>query len=275
MTFFPDGKQVTGPRKELGLYTETLNIWSDAPHISEEWKIQQLERLKVTDPNSIAARMEGLPVAGSGRVYPFRDDQVIVPMPKIDNSWRRAYGLDPGWNANAAIWVAEDPYTNIKYIYSEYQEGQKIDEIHAAAIRARGDWIPGAIDPHGARHRRDDGTDKITYFRSLRLNIVSANGDPTVTRSMIRGMLEVGSLKIVETCTQLIDDLHNYVYDEDNPDKVADKQSDHRPDAMAYVILKFNQIAIAPVDVISGLIDKNSQDVYDDGNSNTSSSTGY
>lgn len=274
MTFFSNGRPVANANKEMGTYTEILNVWTDAPHLSEEWKRQQLEKLKISDPNSIVARFEGLPTAGAGRVYPFRDDQVIVPAPKITKEWRRCYGFDPGWQHAAVIWVAQDPNTLVKYIYAEYQEGLKVDAIHAAAIKARGDWIPGGMDPHGARHlNTSTGVNTLNYYTTLGLNIIPAKGEKTVIRNMILGMFEAGSLKIVDSCTGLIDDLHNLVYDENKPDKVAEKQMDHRPDAMEYALTVFELIACTPPDIISDLVaGKNKHDYTEYDND---SDTGY
>lgn len=263
-TFFPDGRMTAGPKPEIGAYVTLLNIWNDAPHISEKWKLEQLERLKLTDPNSIVARMDGLAAAGSGRVFPFRDDQVIVSIPKLENWMPRAYGLDPGWNATAAVWGAKDPNTGVLTIYAEYQQGQVIDSLHAIAVKSRGDWIPGSIDPHGAKHRGRDGVDTISYFRNLGLNLVLGSGDKTTLISMTLSMFQSGTLKISEDCVGLLDDLRNLVYDDKDPNKVAEKQSDHRTDALLYLIAKFDLIALTPADTLKNLIDRKDRDTYNE-----------
>src|SRR6516162_8297821 len=42
---------------------------------------------------------------------------------------------------------ARDPASGMVYLYSEHYQGQGEPSSHAQAIRARGDWILGVIDP--------------------------------------------------------------------------------------------------------------------------------
>jgi len=65
----------------------------------------------------------------------------------IPDNWPRSYGMDVGWNFTVAIWGARDPATNITYLYSEYVGEQQPPAVHASAIKARGAWIHGTIDP--------------------------------------------------------------------------------------------------------------------------------
>lgn len=265
---FPeDGTHPNDPSK----YTCRIG-WSTSPHLDDEFKASALEQLKLTDPTNIEARTEGYAAMGSGRIYPIQEDFVIVPMPKIKSYWKKAYGLDPGWNNTAAIWIAEDPNTNVKYIYGEYKRGKVIDAIHVEAIKARGPWIPGSMDPHGAKHKRDDGTDKILYFSSLGLNLVPGVGDPTTLRAMILGMFESGALKLCDNCLELIKELRTYRYDTNDPNKPAKDQNDHLLDAMMYCIAQFDSIAESAADYEESLYPQENNDFY---NNDCSDITGY
>ena len=54
------------------------------------------------------------------------------------------------------IWGARDPEADVFYLYSEYV-AEADPAIHAAAIRTRGDWIHGLINPAANGRDRSDG----------------------------------------------------------------------------------------------------------------------
>jgi len=230
-----DGIHPTNPEKWVVSAT-----WDDCPHLSQKWKDAQLQEYSANERD---ARSKGIPALGSGRVYPIDEEFVVVRPFKIPSYWKKSYGLDPGWNATAAVWIAEDPATNVKYVYSEYKHGKVIDLIHADAIKRRGEWMQGAIDPHGAKHKRDDGTDKIDYFISLGLNLIPGNGDPTTGISKLLAQFESGALKIFITCEELLNEIRVYKYDLNDPNKIAKNQEDHLLDALRYADSRFDELA--------------------------------
>lgn len=250
LAFLPNGQM-----PENGIHPSNPNkkvvtaTWEDCPHLSEAWKKSQLEEYKLTDPNAIEARSKGIAALGSGRIYPIDESFVIIPPVRTPNYWRKAYGLDPGWNKTACVWVAEDPDSKVKYVYAEYKHGKVVDVIHVDAIKQRGEWIPGSVDPHGAKHKRDDGTDKIDYFNALGLDLIPGVGDPTTLRAMILGMFESGALKIIENCTGLINEVRMFRYDINDPNRPAKDQEDHLCDALMYCLAQFDNIAVSASDI--------------------------
>jgi hypothetical protein len=121
--------------------------WSDVPHIDPK---AQAELLAATPPWLRAARTEGEPSMGAGAIYPIPIADIEVDPFPIGKFWKRGYALDVGWNRTAAIWGAQDPSTGVIYLHAEHYQGQQLPIVHAAAIRARGAWITGAIDPASA-----------------------------------------------------------------------------------------------------------------------------
>ena len=94
---------------------------------------------------------------GSGAIYPIAEADIITPTREIPETWRRVYALDVGWNRTAALWGAEEPGTGIIHLYSEHYQGQGEPASHAQAIRSRGDWITGVIDPAALGTSQIDG----------------------------------------------------------------------------------------------------------------------
>jgi hypothetical protein len=54
-------------------------------------------------------------------------------------------------------------------------QGQQPPSVHADAIKARGDWMSGAIDPASAGANQKDGTTLIDEYRGLGLFLYEAD----------------------------------------------------------------------------------------------------
>jgi hypothetical protein len=80
---------------------------------------------------------------GAGLIYQVPESDILAPRFEIPKQWKRSWALDVGWNRTAAVWGAIDPETGIGYLYHEYYRSQAEPVIHAAGIKAAGDWIPG------------------------------------------------------------------------------------------------------------------------------------
>jgi phage terminase large subunit-like protein len=222
--------------------------WKDSPHLSEEWKAAAIAQWKLTDPNNIMARTEGIAAMGSGRIYPVEEEYVTVETFKIPDHWRRAFGLDfasPN-GFTACVWIAEDPNTNIRYVYSEYKRSKAIDEIHIESIKEKGMWIPGACDPSSGI--RDNGTMRSDFYRSKGLDLTNGENAIIGGISSLLSQFETGSLKIMSHCTELLKEYRLYRYDTKDINKPAKNQQDHLLDALRYVDSLFEWIAKAHYD---------------------------
>ncbi len=223
-------------------YTQQIT-WDDVSHLSDDWKASMISEWKIADPANIEARTRGIAAMGSGRVFPIDESFVVVPRVQIPIFWKKNYGMDPGQANFAMVWLTQDPNTGVIYVYDEYKNGKVIYLLHAQAVKDRGEWLVGGIDPHEAVKPRDTGETVQSYFESLGLNLISARGDPDALRARIRAMFDAGSLKIMDSCPELIKEIRTYRYDQDDPNKIARGQEDHRIDALIYAICVFEQSA--------------------------------
>ena len=92
------------PSKEQHLTSMTIY---DVDHYTDEEK----ESIVASYPSYIRkARAEGIPVLGSGMVYPIDDELITEPhILEIPNHWKRINGLDFGWNhPTSAVSLAYD-----------------------------------------------------------------------------------------------------------------------------------------------------------------------
>jgi hypothetical protein len=211
-------------------YCEQIG-WEDVPHLNEDQKAKLLAAIPVHQRD---ARTKGIPILGAGQIYPVEEESVLVDPFELPPHWPKAYAMDVGWNRTAAIWGSWDRQSDVVYLYSEHYAGQQPPSVHADAIKARGDWIMGAIDPASAGSSQKDGTKLIDEYRNLGLNLHPA--DNTVEAGIMACYQRYvsGRLKIFKTLRNTRSELRIYRRDENG--KIV-KENDHLMDAKRYLIM--------------------------------------
>ena len=205
--------------------------WDDVPHLSAAEKERQWDRTPVYLRD---AKARGLPSLGSGAIYPITEDRISVEPFEIPEYWPRAYALDVGWNNTAALWGAWDRQSDTVYIYSEYKQGQAEPATHVDAIKSRGKWIPGVIDPASRGRSQNDGTVLLDEYVEMGLDLDLANnaveaGLHTVYRRMVSNRLKVFS--------NLVGFWGEFrLYRRNEHGKIV-KENDHYMDDLRYLIL--------------------------------------
>jgi phage terminase large subunit-like protein len=228
--FLGGGVDLTRGDKGGGRYLVTAT-WDDAPHLTEPQKKELEESIP---PYQRDARVRGIPQLGSGAIYPVAEDDVIVKDFPIPEHWPKGYGMDVGWNKTAAIWGAKDHATGTIYLYGEYARGQSEPIIHVTAIKARGDWMRGEIDPASRGRGQQDGKQLFEVYTKLGLHLNEADNAVDAGLATVWELMSTGRLKIFKSLTQTIGELR--LYRRDDKGRVV-KQNDHLMDAMRYLIM--------------------------------------
>jgi hypothetical protein len=211
--------------------------WDHVPHLDEKTKRELIESYP---PHERKARTEGTPSLGAGAIYPIdRDEYEVQPFP-IPGYWPRCYGLDVGWKKTAAVWLAKDRDTGTVYAYTEHYRGQAEPPIHAAAIKARGEWIPGAIDPAADGRSQVDGAQLLRMYEDQGLKLTKADNSVEAGIYTVWEMLSTGQLKVFSSCRNLLGEMSIYRRDENG--KVV-KKNDHACDALRYAVMGGIEIA--------------------------------
>ena len=139
--------------------------WDDAPHLSKEIKDEILAALP---PHEREMRSKGVPVLGSGLVFPVPEDQISVPPFSIPQHWGRLSAIDFGYDhPTAVIWLAHDRDSDCVFLYDCYRVAGNTPVIHAQAIKDRGSWIPCAWPHDGHVHDKGSGTPLAAQYRRL------------------------------------------------------------------------------------------------------------
>jgi len=202
--------------------------WDDAPHLSEEEKTSMFEALP---PHQRDARSKGVPSLGAGAIYPVAESEIIVDPFELPPWYEVSCGMDVGWNWTAAVWIATDPNTRQAYIYDCYKAGQREPSVHAAAIRARGAWIPIAIDPASRGRGQRDGEQLYQDYFDLGLDLIKADNSREAGIYRVWQMLSSGRLKVFKTCRALLEEYR--LYHRDEKGQIV-KENDHILDALRY-----------------------------------------
>ncbi len=211
--------------------------WEDVPHLTEEAK---RELLASTPEYLRDARTKGIPSLGSGAIYPVPESEFKVDPFPIPSYWTRAYGLDVGWNRTACIWSARDTEIDCVYLYTEHYRGKAEPSIHATAIKARGEWIPGVIDPAARGRGQKDGEQLLVVYTDLGLKLTGAVNAVDAGCYDVWERLSTGRLKVFSVCLNWFAEYRLYRRNEDG-DIV--KEFDHLMDATRYLIISGLQVA--------------------------------
>lgn len=212
--------------------------WSDVPHLDEKTKRELLES---TPPHLRDARTKGVPGLGSGAIYPIPESEFVVEPFRVPPYWPRAYALDVGWNKTACLWGAWDRSVGTLYLYTEHYRGQAEPSIHAAAIRARGVWIPGVIDPAARGRSQKDGERLMEIYQQLDLKLSKADNAVEAGIYDVWERLSTGRLKVFSTLQNWLAEYRIYRRDEDG---AIVKANDHLMDCTRYLVRSGQTVAI-------------------------------
>ena len=206
----------------------TFCTWEEAPHLTEEAKAELLASIP---PFQRDARTKGIPQLGAGAIFPIPEEEIRVKDFQIPSHWARAYAMDHGWNWLGAVFMAYNRETRTKYLYSCYKRAQAEPPIHAAAIKARGDWLPGVGDCSDIN--KYDGQQFLKIYRGLGLDLKLANKAVEAGLQETWMELSTGSLKVFASCEEWFAEYRLYHRDEQG--RIV-KVNDHLIDPTRYLV---------------------------------------
>jgi len=219
--------------------------WSDLPHLTEKDK---REVLAGTPLHLRGAVSRGDPSQGAGAVYrtPFADlevDPFVIPA-----HWRRCFALDVGWRITAALWLAHDPGADVVYAFTEHYRAHGNPSDHVAAIKARGEWIPGVIDPASRQRTPIDGQRLYDIFTGPphNLKLTKAKNEVESGIVLVDQRMTTGRFKVFRhACPNFQEEYGMYRRKMDEHQRgVIVKASDHLMDCGRYGIASGLDIAV-------------------------------
>jgi hypothetical protein len=104
------------------------------------------------------ARTKGVPLLGSGRVFPVDEALIKVAPFRIPSHWPVLGALDFGWDhPTAAVKLAWDRDADCVYVTHAYRRKEATPVIHAAAHKPWGESLPWAWPHDGLAHDKGSG----------------------------------------------------------------------------------------------------------------------
>jgi phage terminase large subunit-like protein len=121
----------------------------DVVHYTED------ERKKIIasyPPHELEARTKGIPVLGSGRIFPVPEDTIACDHREFPPHWPRIGGMDFGWDHPfAAVELVWDRDMDTVYVSRTHRLKEASPIIHAATLRAWGKELRWAWPRDGNR----------------------------------------------------------------------------------------------------------------------------
>lgn len=141
----------------------------DALHIPEE---QRAAIVASFPPHEREARTKGIPILGSGRIFPISEEEITVDAFPLPAHWVHIGGLDFGWDhPTAAAHVVWDRDADCVYVVNAYKRSEATPIIHAASIKPWGGF-PWAWPHDGLQHDKGSGDQLAAQYRAQGLNML-------------------------------------------------------------------------------------------------------
>ena len=198
--------------------------WDDAPHMTEERKASFLAQLPQHERDM---RSKGIPMMGSGLVFPIKEEEIVIEPVQIPRHWRRICGVDFGIDHPfAAAWLAYDPDADTVHLYDNYRITGSTPPVHASAIKMKGQWIPIAWPHDGLQRDKGSGVplaeiyrdqEKLSFLKEKFSNPPSpgqkegqgGNGVEVGIIEMWQRM-ETGRFKVHSSCQYFLEEFRQY-----------------------------------------------------------------
>lgn len=178
----------------------------DAHHYSPE----ERARIIASYPeHEREARTQGVPVLGSGAVFPVADERILCDPVPLQDHWFYIGGMDFGYDHPfAASQIAWDRDTDIIYVIAEYRERKQTPILHVAGIRAWGKDLPWAWPHDGLQHDKGSGEPLAAQYRENGLQLLPHHaqfddGSIGVEAGLFEMLdrMQTGRFKVFRTCS--------------------------------------------------------------------------
>ncbi len=196
------------------------------------------------------ARTKGIPIMGSGRVFPIPEEDVFCDPIAIPAHWPQINGLDFGWDHPfAATNLAWDRDADCIYVCKEFAARESTPVVHAAAIKPWGAWIPCAWPHDGLQHDKGSGEQLAKLYEAQGLAMLpekatfedGGNGVEAGVAEMLDRML-TGRWKVFKTCVGWLQEFRLYHREKG----IIEKIKDDRISSSRYGLMMLREAIVVP-----------------------------
>lgn len=127
----------------------------DAEHYTEE---ERSTIIAGYPPHEREARAKGVPIMGSGRVFPIEERAIMVEAFTVPSHWPQLVGMDFGIDhPTAAVRLAWDRDADCVYVIATYRKSDTTPMQHALTLANWGAWLPFSWPHDGWQRVPGDG----------------------------------------------------------------------------------------------------------------------
>lgn len=188
--------------------------WNHVPHLSEKTKA---ELLAATPTHLRAARSQGIPALGSGAIFPVDEAMISCAPFHVPEHWVQIGGIDFGWDhPTAGARLVWDRDSDCVYVTAVYRQSEAQPVVHAAAIKAWGDWLPIAW-PHDGNNDTAAGPALAGQYKKLGLKVLREHathedGGNSVEAGLMDMLdrMTTGRWKVFSTCEAWFEEFRLY-----------------------------------------------------------------
>lgn len=227
----------------------TMMTIEDVDHYTREEKDQIIESYPEHERE---ARSKGIPILGSGRIYPVSESQITVEPFKIPDWWRRIKGIDFGWDHPASCaFMAYDPENDVVYVYNGFKARKKTISELCILINKLHKWSPVAWPHDGLQHDRKSGKTFANLYADEEVNMLGRQAsfkdggnavEPGIADILDR--MRTGRFKVFSTCTDFFEEFRLY----HRKDGKIVKERDDFLDAVRYAVMMLRYATTEPSD---------------------------
>ncbi|OBQ74520.1 hypothetical protein A8146_01805 [Mesorhizobium loti] len=163
----------------------------DAAHYSVE---QRAAIVAAYPEHEREARARGIPVLGSGRIFPVAEALIACEPFRLPRYWPRIGALDFGWDhPSAAIELAWDTEADVVYVTKAARASQQTPAMQALTLKPWGEWLPFAWPRDGRRETLEGaGVALARQYQAHGLNMLSRHAQfPDGSVSVEAGLMEM------------------------------------------------------------------------------------
>ncbi len=220
----------------------------EAEHYTQELRA---EIVAAYMPHDRDARALGVPVLGSGRVFPVQEETIRVEPFLIPAHWPQINGIDFGWDHPfAAVHCAWDRDADVFYVCKEYRMREATPLIHAAAVKPWGEWIPTAWPHDGLAHDKGSGEQLALQYAVHGLAMLLeratfADGHSGVEAGLLEMLerMQTARWKVFSTCGGWFGEFRLY----HREDGIVVKRMDDLISASRYALMMKRWAVVRPV----------------------------
>lgn len=196
------------------------------------------------------ARAKGIPMLGSGRIYPIAEEKILCDPIAIPKHWPRLGALDFGFDHPfAAGELCHDKDTDTVYLTRTYRAREEIPALHCAALRQWGDWLPWAWPHDGLNREKTSGEPLADDYRKNGLKMLPEkasfeDGSTSVEAGILELLerMQTGRFKVFRHLEDWLQEFRLYHRDEG---KIV-KERDDLMDMTRYGIMMLRFAKVKP-----------------------------